>query len=247
MNYQYKLYGAILGDLAGQPYEFPAMKGPYTNINLYNPNNHVTDDTLMTLASASYLLGNFNTIEEAYKDMGNRYQGDYYGKGFKAWLKTPLGTINNSWANGCLMKASPFMYIKDRQKSRELLIESCLATHNHPQSILACIDLFQIYQISTYIARNIKFDHVFPIFDKFDVTAKGTVEFINKIKFGSYSTHLAIEKTIKSKGDTDTNASIIGELTNFMYQDITKEDIEYIENKLDSYQLKILHEFNQKF
>ena len=112
-NYPYKLYGAILGDLAGQPHEFPAKGGPIDNVILHNPDGHFTDDTLMTLASANFILGNHKTIEEAYKDMGKRYRGDYYGKGFKKWIDEPMGTIGDSWGNGCIMRISPFMYLKD--------------------------------------------------------------------------------------------------------------------------------------
>ena len=111
-KYNYKLYGAILGDLSGQPHEFPAKGGPIENVVLHNPNGHFTDDTLMTLATANFLLGKHETIEEAYKDMGKRYVGDYYGKGFKEWIYTPMGTIGKSWGNGCIMRISPFISIK---------------------------------------------------------------------------------------------------------------------------------------
>lgn len=40
----YKLYGAILGDLAGQPHEFPAKGGSRTNIKILNPDWNITID-----------------------------------------------------------------------------------------------------------------------------------------------------------------------------------------------------------
>ena len=53
-----KLYGAILGDLAGQPYEFPILTHfpDIKDINLHNPNSVFTDDTLMTLATAKSIM-----------------------------------------------------------------------------------------------------------------------------------------------------------------------------------------------
>jgi ADP-ribosylglycohydrolase len=80
----YKLYGAILGDLAGQPYEFPPMKGPYNNVDLHNPKAHITDDTIMTLASADHIMYGERdklSISQYYKWWGNMYPEAGYGKG----------------------------------------------------------------------------------------------------------------------------------------------------------------------
>ena len=110
MGVKYKLYGAILGDLTGQPFEFPAMQGPYTNVKIHNKESHFTDDTLMTLATARAILDNIS-FEQAYKEMGKLYEGDYYGKGFKDWLYSQDGTFGNSYGNGCLMRISPLMYL----------------------------------------------------------------------------------------------------------------------------------------
>lgn len=107
-----KLYGAILGDIMGQPYEYK-YKGNFSELKWHDDKGHFTDDTIMTIAVAAKLLGYYNTYEEAFKDFGKRYDGDtndFYGKGFKTWLKTPIGTTGDSWANGSLMKLSPIMY-----------------------------------------------------------------------------------------------------------------------------------------
>ena len=252
MSYKYKLYGAILGDLAGQPYEFK-YKGDYSEFNIHDPKAHITDDTVMTLASAAYLLGMFGTPGEAYKEIGRKYPEAGYGAGFKAWLQTPHNTINDSWANGCLMRISPFMYLDLRNsKTKELIVESCMNSHNHAKSFIAVLDLHILYKMSEYYSDS---DFVknktnrierFKKFNKFDVSAEGTFNFIKEAAFQSYSTTLAIENTIKCGGDTDTNASIIAELSNYAYKDITEQDAQYVESKLDPYLLGILHEFNNK-
>jgi ADP-ribosylglycohydrolase len=248
-----KLYGAILGDLAGQPYEFK-YKDDYSEFNIHNSNSKFTDDTIMTLATAAFMLGKFDSFEAAYKAFGNKYVGNYYGSGFKTWLQTPLGTVNDSWGNGCLMRVSPIMYTNlFNHETRELLIRSCMNSHNHPKSFVAVLDLNMVYRFGTYqdisflINNNVNRLQNFIKFNKFDVSADGTMNFINKAAFQSYSTQLAIENTVKCGGDTDTNASIMGELHNYIFKDITSEDIQYIESKLDSYLLSILHEFNKKF
>lgn len=233
-----KLYGAILGDLAGQPYEFK-YKGNFSEFNLHDERSHITDDTLMTLATAEALMRGIS-FETAYKAIGNKYPGDYYGKRFNKWLSSPMGTVSNSWGNGCLMRISPIMYMDDYKTIRELVIQSCITSHCHPKSIIACIDLCDIYLKKAWRGSG----DIEP-FKEFQVEADKTMDFIKKAYWsGPPSTHEAIERVVKCGGDTDTNASIIGELNNYLLNDLSKEDIEYVESKLDSFLLRILREFN---
>ena len=237
-KYPYKLYGAILGDLCGQPYEFPISAGPHSKVLLHNPDSHITDDTIMTLASASSLMYG-NSIESDYKYFGNKYDGDYYGKGFKEWLKKPIGTTNDSYGNGCLMRISPFMYVEN---SLPMIMESVLCSHKHQISIESVLKLYYAYQG--------KINHEpAPVNDKvFKVEADATIHwclwFFDRI---SYSTQERILGIVSNGGDTDTNASIVGELSNFWEKDITEADAEYVESKLDDFLLTVLKDFNEKF
>ena len=239
-TYPFKLYGAILGDLSGQPHEFPPKGGPIENVELYNPAGHFTDDTLMTLASANYLLGNHLTIEDAYKDMGKRYVGDYYGKGFKEWIYTPEGTIGKSWGNGCIMRISPFMYKIPCTLSDIILATIC--SHKDPISIDSVCELFTAYKIG--LPK--EYGEIVP-FKKFEVKADITIDFCLNLASQIKSTRECIIKAIECGGDTDTNASICGELSNFVNRDLTQEDANYVESKLDSYLLNILKQFNEQF
>lgn len=235
-----KLYGAILGDLAGQPFEFPAMMHfpPIDTIDIHNSKSVITDDTLMTLATAKSILDNEN-IEESYKEVGLKYDGDHYGKGFKEWLKSQLGTINTSYGNGSLMRISPYMYLDiNADEKKELIIASCLTSHAHPKSILKSIQLQELYDANLDIKPFTR-----DKFKKFAVSADKTFDFIKDLSVSFNSTHQAIKAAISCGGDTDTNASIIGEFMNFRYQDITEQDIEYVESKLDKYLLDILRRF----
>lgn len=238
------LYGAILGDLAGQPYEFPAMKHfPRPNeINIHNPDSVITDDTLMTLATAKALMDN-QSFEEAYKEVGNKYTGDHYGKGFKEWLTTPMGTIGNSWGNGCLMRLSPIAHLKNPSMEKKMLvIDSCLPSHNNSMSIAYSLELLKLYD--DYVPY--RHDTTLKRFEKFEVKTDKTFEFCKEV-IGKYdSIHDAIKMAISCGGDTDTNASIIGELMNKKhYYRLTQEDVDYVDSKLDPYLLDILKRFNQ--
>jgi len=244
-----KLYGAILGDLAGQPYEFK-YKGDYSEFNIHNPNSCFTDDTILTLATAAFMLGKFESFESAYRHLGKRYiNADNFGKGFEAWLATPKGTTNDSWGNGCLMRISPLMYDENDEdgKIRNNIIESCFNSHTHTESIIASLTLHELYNFAgmRVFVKNDEFE--LKKFEKFDVSAKGTIDFIENAYMHSNSTHKTIEAVIKCGGDTDTNASIIGELMNYTFNDLTLEDKLYVESKLDRFLLNILLEFNSKF
>lgn len=239
MSYKYKLYGAILGDLCGQPYEFPVKSGWHSNIPIHNPLSTFTDDTLMTLASASFIMGRFNTIEEAYKDMGNRYKGDYYGKGFKTWLHTPLGTQNNSYGNGCLMRISPYMYLSDPLPG---IMEATLCSHFNGMAIESVMKLYHAYQGHfIYGINHILNKKVFQV--EADATIDQCIQIMSKSS--EETTRKTIVYAVSNGGDTDTNASIVGEYSNFMKQDLKVSDVVYVHSKLDGYLIEILQAFNK--
>jgi ADP-ribosyl-[dinitrogen reductase] hydrolase len=246
MRKKHKLYGAILGDLVGQPYEFPIMTHfPRTDkINIHNPDSVFTDDTLMTLATAKAILDK-QTFEEAYKEVGMRYQGDHYGKDFKEWIKAPIGTKGISWGNGCLMRIAPIMYLPiNGIEKKKMIVDSVLTSHFNPLSVVYTLELGELYSQP--------FDNMFikwPIneFTKFEVKADATFDFCKRAfeYFYDKSTHDAIKKVVSCGGDTDTNASIVGELLNYHNQDLTYEDVKYVESRLDPYLLDILKRFNK--
>lgn len=255
MKNKNKLYGAILGDLTGQPYEF-GYKGDYSEFNIHDEKSTITDDTIMTLATASVFLEDscrfhdIENFEKAYKKFGKMYNGDYYGKQFKEWIQSEPGTTGNSWGNGSLMRVSPCYYTtKDRALQLTLALNSAFTSHLNTdvyQSIVKHVYYFHNVDAYDYPDSGFK---DFPIqkFTKFDSTAKTSIEFLGDLVRRCKSTHEVIETAVKAGGDTDTNASIAGEVFSNFRKDLTAQDIEYVESKLDSHLLYILREFNKKF
>jgi ADP-ribosylglycohydrolase len=84
-------------------------------------------------------------------------------------------------------------------------------------------------------------------FKKFDATAATSIDFVGLLVRKCNNTHEAIETAVKAGGDTDTNASIVGELFANYRNDITEEDKRYVESKLDPFLLDILKKFNEKY
>lgn len=232
-----KLYGAILGDIAGKKYEYKNQeKIPSPDkINIHPIDSSYSDDTIMTLASARSMMYNTD-IEHEYKFWANRYKDCGFGKGFMEWCKTLPGAVNNSWANGCLMRVSPFIW-----EDEEYLMRCSIGTsHNHIDSYNACKQLWDAYQYNDL--------QLFPkpkVWKEFEVKALPTIEFVQQVYYASSSTQEAIKIAISCEGDTDTTASIVGELSNYKRNDLTKEDTEFVEIMLSTELCQILKEFNK--
>lgn len=252
------LYGAILGDLAGMPFE-KQFNLHVNDLEIYPKDCVVTDDTIMTLATASVLLSNnFTTYTEEYKIWGKKYFSDYYGKSFKEWIKSDDdGYMVESYGNGCLMRMSPIPYFyRGGFESKLEAFKSTSTSHTHFESKKAVDILNSIYgmilygygkdEIKDWIDENYPLPEEIKPFEKIDATAQGTLPFVLQIFLSTESTHEAILEAISYGGDTDTNASIVGELSNAYYDDISQADVDFVESKLDEHQLKMLRLFNKE-
>lgn len=230
-----KLYGAILGDIAGQPYEYH-FNGNMNNIEIHNEKAHITDDTLMTLASADAVLNNTPFLE-TYIKWYNMYPDDKYGYGsnFKALCSGHPEAHATSYGNGCIMRLAPVIYANGD------IFASVICTHNHPDSIRAAflLDAFYKYKDVMYLGAGTK--------GKFCINAFDTLQIVCDNYHITFNTPELIKGIITWGGDTDTNASILGELSNALKDDLNKDDVEFVRSKLDTYQLGILDKFNKRF
>lgn len=233
-----KLYGAILGDIAGKRYEYKNQSEipSIDKMDLHSMDSCYSDDTIMTVASARSIMYNTD-IEHEYKFWANRYSTYGFGKGFMEWCKTPPGTVNNSWANGCLMRVSPFIWEDDF----DAMNRSIDTSHNHEDSYEACKMLW-----NQYIHKTKSLFDVPKPWREFEVKAIPTMEFVKQVYHASSSTQEAIKIAISCGGDTDTTASIVGELSNYHRNDLTKRDVEFVEMMLSTELCKLLKEFNER-
>ena len=76
------LLGAIAGDIIGSVYEFRSFKE--TTFPLFSDSSGYTDDTVMTVANAEWLLSG-DSLLGIMQDFGNRYPAGYGGM-FWEWL-----------------------------------------------------------------------------------------------------------------------------------------------------------------
>ena len=138
------MYGAILGDIIGSPFEFD--RGDKTkNFKLFSRRSHFTDDSVMTLAVCEALLkvGQDATVKEiedavitSMQSWGRRYPHEGYGGYFRCWLTARHPEPYNSFGNGSAMRVSAAGWLYDSlEKTRVVAKATANVTHNHPEGI----------------------------------------------------------------------------------------------------------------
>lgn len=167
------MLGAIIGDIVGSIYEVEEIKAINTHpdkkrsyeerITILNNSTPLfisdcsyTDDTVLTTAIASSLLGK-KSFEESLREYGlkeielgkDKYGRSRFGKGFVSWLKKEK--VGDSYGNGASMRISPIAYFYDDldvilSKTKEAAIPS----HNHEEAILGA----QAVNTAIYLSRN---------------------------------------------------------------------------------------------
>lgn len=85
------MLGAIIGDTVGSTYEFNNIKT--TNFPLFSEGSAFTDDSVMTIAVAEWLLNDparsQQGLEQSLVKWGHKYPHAGYGGGFSRWLSHP--------------------------------------------------------------------------------------------------------------------------------------------------------------
>ena len=138
------MYGAILGDIIGSPFEFD--RGDKTkDFKLFSRRSHFTDDSVMTLAVCEALLkvGQDVTVKEiedavisSMQSWGRRYPHAGYGGYFRRWLTARHPEPYNSYGNGSAMRVSAVGWLYDSlEKTRTVAKATTNVTHNHPEGI----------------------------------------------------------------------------------------------------------------
>ena len=138
------MYGAILGDIIGSPFEFD--RGDKTkDFKLFSRRSHFTDDSVMTLAVCEALLkvGQDVTVKEiedavisSMQSWGRRYPHAGYGGYFRRWLTARHPEPYNSYGNGSAMRVSAAGWLYDSlKKTRTIAKATANVTHNHPEGI----------------------------------------------------------------------------------------------------------------
>lgn len=168
------MLGAIIGDTVGSVYEFHNTKD--YDFTLFNAESGYTDDSVMTMAVARWLLADpehtYQKLEDTMVEFAEQCPCPMggYGTGFYFWLFHPegLNPYDNqygaspyesatgrhpygSWGNGFAMRASAVGWFFDTLEETERVAAiSAAITHNHPEGIKGA----QATAAAIFLARN---------------------------------------------------------------------------------------------
>ena len=230
-----KMLGALAGDIIGSVYEFYGTKS--TEFDLFSDASRFTDDSVMTLAVAKWLVEDeahtLHYLIYCMQELGHEHPYAGYGGMFRGWLSEDNPQPYNSWGNGAGMRVSPVgLYAKTLDEALALAALTASVTHNHPEGVKGA----QAIATSVFLAKEGKSkqeikDYVEKTFDYnlhrtiaeirprygFDVSCQGSVpEAIIAFLEGN-SFEEVIRLAISLGGDSDTIGAMAGAIAACVY------------------------------
>ena len=264
--YNPMLVGAILGDITGSIYEFSPHKS--TDINLCDVGMDYTDDSIMTVAVADWLLSDKRLTKKGLvsclQTWGRKYPNPMgaYGGMFSEWLQSENPKPYNSWGNGAAMRVSAVGFacntLEDTLKVAKRTAE---VTHNHPegikgaQAVAAAIFLARTgtakEDIRKYITDNFGYDlnrtcdDIRPRY-AFDGSCQGTVPESIIAFLDSKDYEDALKLCISLGGDADTMGAITGAIAGAYYHQIPYRLYRFAMEKLPKDIQDVISKFNSE-
>lgn len=254
------LLGAIAGDVIGSVYEFNSIKT--TDFSLFCPSSQFTDDTVMTVANADWLLTG-DSLLGIMQDYGNHYANAGYGGMFARWLREYDPQPYNSYGNGSAMRVSPVGWaFGTLEETLEAAKRSAEITHNHPEGIkgaqatAACIYLARTgkskVEIKEYIHTafgyplNRTCDEIRPRY-LFDETCQGSVpeSIIAFLESTDYES--AIRLAVSLGGDADTMGAIAGSIAEAYYNGVPEHIRKEVIKRLPPTFTEVMQRFYERF
>ena len=139
------MFGAILGDIIGSPYEFDCNNIKTKDFPLFSQKSHFTDDTVMTLAVAKAFMDTEDVSDDkavkaslvaSMRELGAAYPDAGYGGRFSHWLTAENPKPYHSYGNGSAMRVSSVAWMFDTiEEVRRAARLSAEVTHNHSEGI----------------------------------------------------------------------------------------------------------------
>ena len=235
------MYGAILGDIIGSPFEFD-QGNKSKEFPLFSKHSTFTDDTVMTVAVAwAFLDAQPNADVEwirrrlisSMQQYGKEFPYAGYGGMFRHWLREKDPKPYGSFGNGSAMRVSSAAWLyNDIETVRSMARLSAEVSHNHPEGIkgaeatAAAIFLARTgnskEEIKAYIEDNFGYDlsrtcdEIRPGYHHVETCQETVPEAITAFLEGE-SCEDVIRTAVSLGGDCDTLTCIAGSIAEGFY------------------------------
>lgn len=258
------MYGAILGDIIGSPYEFD-MGDKCKDFPLFSKDSVFTDDSVMTIAVAEAFMDTPSdevqlrrSLVKSMQRWGRRYPNSGYGIRFSIWLSSADPKPYNSCGNGSAMRVSSVGWLfDDLETVRRMARISAEVTHNHPEGIKGAEAIASaIYlartgstkeEIREYMEREFEYalvltcDEIRPGYHHVETCQETVPEALTAFMEGE-SFEDVIRTAVSLGGDCDTLTCIAGSVAEAFYG-VPEELKRECEARLDPALLEVLHRF----
>lgn len=254
------MIGALIGDIVGSVYEFDNQRS--VDFPLFSASSTFTDDSVLTFATASVLLGK-GDYTSAYQDFARRYTGRGYGGNFWRWIYSDDPKPYNSFGNGSAMRVSPVGFAFENLE--ETLAEakrSAEVTHNHPEGIKGAQATAQVIymarkgaskaEIKQEIIERYGYDLSRPLdlireVNEFNETCPGSLPEAISVFLEGQTYENTIRLAVSIGGDTDTISCIAGGMAQAFFGSIPAGIVRAARARLNPELLDILDRFQSQF
>ncbi len=261
------ILGAIAGDVIGSIYEFHPTKNPH--FPLLNPKMEITDDSIMTIAVAQWMMEDPCLSPEGLVSIMQRWGRKYrypmgsYGGRFAQWLDSDNPQPYGSWGNGSAMRVAACGFAAHTlEEALQASKASAMVTHNHPEGIkgaqaVACAIFMAAHgadkhTIRGYITDRFGYDLSATCDEirqsySFDGSCQGTVPQSLIAFFDSKDYEDAIRLTVSLGGDADTMGAITGAVAIAYYKEMPDAVYDFVMARIPTDLKQVVEAFESKF
>lgn len=257
------MLGSIIGDIIGSKHEGYYNRIKRTDFELFDKSSKFTDDTVLTVAVADWLMRDpkhqHTTLAKIMQTYGRMYPRAGFSHATKAWLNSEDPQPYGSFTNGAAMRVSPVGWaFESMEETLEVAKRSAEVSHNSEQGITAA----QAVSAAIFMARNhankaeIKsfveerfhydlnhtIEEIRPNYD-FDCSCVGSVPEAIMAFMDGKDYESVIRLAVSLGGDSDTQACIAGGIAEAYYGSIPKEIIKNAMHHLPSHFRKVITDF----
>ncbi len=260
------ILGAICGDVIGSLYEGKALRTKDYNFEMFSPFMHYTDDTVLTVAVAQWLLEDSSLSHEklidTYVSFVRTYPHAKFSSTFKKWIISDDHAPYYAKTNGSAMRVSAVGYaFETMEETLKVAKITAEVSHNHPEGIVgaqataAAVFMarkgYLKEEIRQYIERKFgynlhrKYEDIKSAYICHVSCSKSVPEsiicFLDSVDYED-----CIRMAISMGGDADTMAAIGGAIAAAYYGDIPDKICDFVMERLPQQMKEIVCEFNQK-